>query len=673
MTVSSTTTKASLSGDGTQHSFAYGFKIFADADLEVYIRDSSGNETLKTINTHYIVTGAGNEAGGNVLFKYNTGDSSDAHYSATDNRPASGETVIIKRVLTLTQGTDYVANDPFPAESHEEALDRLTFISQQMQEELDRSIKASVGNTITGAEFTLSASDRANKVFAFDSSGNLNIAQELGIFRGTDATTTTSAYNARDLVKSTTAAQLNNVYIALQDSPSGTALTNTTYWALVVDAVSAATSATNAQASEDEAEEWATKTNGIVDSTDYSSKAWAIGGTGVTDTASRGAAKEWATDTSGTVDTSEYSAKEYAQGTQSGTGGSAKAWAQTAEDTVVSGGEYSAKHYSEKASASATAAAADAVSTAADAVSTAADVVSTNADVVSAAASQVAAANSAAALAAALDGFDDKYLGEMQDTDTQSTASTTGTWVVGGSTITVTSATGIEIGQNVAASGIPNQANVVAIDGLSISISHVATVAGSGAAVVFTGYGVYGNFDTSIDGPSTDNDNNSLDTGALYYNSTDNEMRVYDGANWIAASASGSASMNIFEFTVSGSAATTFGSGSYATDDNGASMSYTADNLQVVKDGVLLHSDDYTATDGTTIVLGASAAVGSEIVVYAFKSFTVADTVSKSSGGTFNSSVTVSGTLNATTDVQVNGASVATTGKAIAMAMVFGG
>ncbi|MGB0467968.1 MAG: hypothetical protein ACPGF7_10650 [Pontibacterium sp.] len=388
MTVSSTTTKASLSGDGTQHSFAYGFKIFADADLEVYIRDSLGTETLKTLNTHYVVTGAGSESGGNVLFKYNTGDSSDAHYSATDNRPASGETVVIKRVLTLTQGTDYVANDPFPAESHEEALDRLTFISQQMQEELDRSIKASVGNTITGAEFTLSASDRANKVFAFDSSGNLSIAQELGTFRGTDTTTTTTAYNARDLVKSTTTAQLNNVYIALQDSPSGTLLTNTTYWALVVDAVSASTSATNAassataaatsataastsataaassatdaQGSEDEAEAWAQKTNGeAVSGEGYSSKAWAIGGTGVTDASGSGSAKEWATDTTNTCDGTEYSAKEYAIGTQSGnTNGSAKQWALGGgtgfdSNTAVSGSLYSAKYWAEQAAASA--------------------------------------------------------------------------------------------------------------------------------------------------------------------------------------------------------------------------------------------------------------------------------------------------------------------------------
>jgi len=81
----------------------------------------------------------------------------------------------------------------------------------------------------------------------------------------------------------------------------------------------------------------------------------------------------------------------------------------------------------------------------------------------------------------------------------------------------------------------------------------------------------------------------------------------------------------------------------------------------VVKDGVTLHDDDYTSTNGTSIVLGSNAAVGSEIVIYAFKSFTVADTVPKSSGGNFLG------------NIQINGADVATTGKAIAMAIVFGG
>ena len=58
---------------------------------------------------------------------------------------------------------------------------------------------------------------------------------------------------------------------------------------------------------------WAVKVDGIVSNTDYSAKAWAIGGTGVSDTASRGAAKEWAVKTGGTVDGAEYSSKKYAQ------------------------------------------------------------------------------------------------------------------------------------------------------------------------------------------------------------------------------------------------------------------------------------------------------------------------------------------------------------------------
>ena len=76
------------------------------------------------------------------------------------------------------------------------------------------------------------------------------------------------------------------------------------------------------------AKDWATKVDGVVADSEYSSKAYAIGGTGVTDTASKGAAKEWATETSGTVDGTSYSAKEYAAGTQASTGGSAKSWAQ---------------------------------------------------------------------------------------------------------------------------------------------------------------------------------------------------------------------------------------------------------------------------------------------------------------------------------------------------------
>ena len=160
MTVSSTTVKNSYSGNSSTTAFAYTFKIFANTDLQVIIRSSTGTETVKTLTTHYTVSGVGDASGGNVTF-------------TSGNIPATGETVVIRRAVPQTQAIDYIANDPFPAESHEEGLDRATMTIQQMQEELDRSFKVSRTNTITSSEFTDSATDRASKTLGFDSSGDL--------------------------------------------------------------------------------------------------------------------------------------------------------------------------------------------------------------------------------------------------------------------------------------------------------------------------------------------------------------------------------------------------------------------------------------------------------------------------------------------------------------------
>ena len=235
MTVSSTNTKNSYSGDDSTVVFAYTFKIFDDDDIQVILRnDTTGAETVQTKTTQYSVSGVGNTSGGNITFV---------------TAPATGETVVLLRAIPLTQATDYTPNDPFPAATHEDALDRLTFIVQDQQEELDRAIKISKTNTITSPELTVGATTRANKIFAFDSSGDLSVTQEIGTYQGTDTTTTTSAYSERDIIKSTTAGQLNNVYICVADSVAGDLLTDTDHFELLVDAVSAATSATNAATS----------------------------------------------------------------------------------------------------------------------------------------------------------------------------------------------------------------------------------------------------------------------------------------------------------------------------------------------------------------------------------------------------------------------------------------
>jgi len=165
MTVSSTTTRNSSSGNGVLDTFSYGFKIFDDDDITVIIRtESTGVETVKTKNTHYTVTGVGSASGGNIVF-------------TSGNIPASGETVVRLRTTARTQLTDYVANDPFPAESHEDALDKLTFITQELEEQLGRSLKVSQTNVIATSEFTADATTRANKILGFDGSGDLTVTE----------------------------------------------------------------------------------------------------------------------------------------------------------------------------------------------------------------------------------------------------------------------------------------------------------------------------------------------------------------------------------------------------------------------------------------------------------------------------------------------------------------
>jgi len=240
MTISTTIIKNSYSGTGSQDTFAYSFQISTIADMQVIIRSAAGAETVKTLTTHYTVTGAGSANGGNVVFE-------------SGHIPTNTETVILRRSTAQTQALDLVENDPFTADSVESAFDKNLALVQELQEQADRSIKISRTNTMTSTEFTNSATDRANKLLSFDASGELTVAQEIGTFKGNSATTTTAAYVVRDIVKGTTTAQLNNIYICIQASPVGTALTNTSYWTLIVDAVSAAASATTATTKASEA------------------------------------------------------------------------------------------------------------------------------------------------------------------------------------------------------------------------------------------------------------------------------------------------------------------------------------------------------------------------------------------------------------------------------------
>ena len=393
MTISSTTVKNSYSGDGSTDQFNYTFKIFANSDLQVIIRSAAGTETVKTITTHYTVAGAGNANGGSVTF-------------TAGNIPTATETVVLRRAVPQTQAIDYIANDPFPAESHEEGLDRATMTTQQIQEELDRAIKLSRTNTMTSTEFTVGSTERANKILAFDSSGEISVTQELGTYQGTDATTTTEAYVVRDIIKSTTTAQLNNVYICVADSVVGDLLTDTDHFELLVDAVSAATSATSAASSASAAATSATNA-----ATSASAAATSASNASTSESNASTSETNAATSATNAATSATSASTSAASATASATTATTKASEASTSATNAATSETNAATSETNASTSETNAATSATTatTKASEASTSATNAATSATAASTAQTAAEAAQTAAELAA--DNFDDTYLG----------------------------------------------------------------------------------------------------------------------------------------------------------------------------------------------------------------------------------------------------------------------
>ena len=401
MTISTTTTKNSYSGNGSTTAFNYTFFIPTSTDIEVIVRSSTGTETVKsegTGSTNYSITGVGNSGGGTVTFV---------------TAPASGETVVLRRNTAKTQATDYVANDPFPAESHESALDKLTIIGQDLQEQVDRSIKLSRTNTMTSTEFTVGSTDRANKILAFDSSGEIQVTQELGTFRGNWAAST--AYEVRDLVKDTST---NNIFIATTAHTSSgsqplTTNTDSAKWSLIVDAASATTSATNAASSATAA---ASSATAAANSASAASTSESNAGTSETNAATSAStastqatnAATSATSAASSATTATTKASE-ASTSATNAASSATSAASSATTATTKASEASTSATNAASSASTASGHATTATTKASEASTSATNAATSATAADTAKTAAQAAQTAAEAAA--DNFDDTYLG----------------------------------------------------------------------------------------------------------------------------------------------------------------------------------------------------------------------------------------------------------------------
>ena len=127
----------------------------------------------------------------------------------------------------------------------------------------------------------------------------------------------------------------------------------------------------------------------------------------------------------------------------------------------------------------------------------------------------------------------------------------------------------------------------------------------------------------------------SNDTGDLVFDTTAGKLKVFDGSSYQLAGSSVNGTSQRFKFVATASQTTFSGA-----DANGNTLTYDVASgtafADIYLNGVKLDTSDFTATNGTSIVLGSGASVNDILQVVAYGTFALAS---------FSASNLTSGTL----------------------------
>lgn len=166
MSISNPIARNDYVGNGATITWTYGFKVFAEGDIAVYVYNTlTGLLQALVLNVDYTVSGVGSDTGGSIT--QIIGISIPAILPATS-------TLTIKRGMAFTQPAALNNQGQFFPKTIEDSLDRMTMLLQQMNDIVGGSLHLGPNELPTTGNSTIpSLALRASKFFGWDALGNI--------------------------------------------------------------------------------------------------------------------------------------------------------------------------------------------------------------------------------------------------------------------------------------------------------------------------------------------------------------------------------------------------------------------------------------------------------------------------------------------------------------------
>ena len=168
---------------------------------------------------------------------------------------------------------------------------------------------------------------------------------------------------------------------------------------------------------------------------------------------------------------------------------------------------------------------------------------------------------------------------------------------------------------------VPTTSQQTAIDTVSGSITNVNLV---GTAISTGGLSGATSFAeryrVASSAPTTSND-----VGDLYFDTSQNELKVYKSSGWAAAGSTINGTSARFTYNITGTPTTVSGA-----DANGNTLAYDAGFADVFVNGVRMSSSDITITSGNSVVFASALTNGDVVDIVGFGTFNVASIAASS-------------------------------------------